>query len=116
MVATNTALVFAFPSVVREDAIAAAASFPETPQPIDAFSVFVAGERISIPGRIYHSPAEIDRHVTTPAQNELIDCLLTRHCDGFVRQESLSRIIPSPNMWIPPFVIQLVGEYVVETI
>jgi hypothetical protein len=39
---------------------------------------------------------------------------LTRYHDGFVRQKHLERIIGSENIWIPPFVIQLVGEYVIE--
>jgi hypothetical protein len=39
---------------------------------------------------------------------------LTRHHDGFVRQKHLERIIRSENIWMPPFVIRLVGEYIVE--
>lgn len=47
-------------------------------------------------------------------QKELVDCLLTRHHDGFVRQKHLERIIRSQNVWIPPFVLRLLGEYVIE--
>ncbi len=47
-------------------------------------------------------------------QKELVDCLLTRHHNGYDRQSHLERIINSPNIWIPPFVVQLVGEYVIE--
>jgi len=47
-------------------------------------------------------------------QKELVDCLLTRNHDGFVRQKHLERIIGSENVWIPPFLIRLVGEYVLE--
>ena len=45
---------------------------------------------------------------------EILDCLFTRHHDGFVRQTHLGRIIRSRNAWIPYFVVPLVGEYVVE--
>lgn len=44
----------------------------------------------------------------------MIDCLFSRHADGFVREERLRRILSVKNAWIPPFVIQLAGEYVVE--
>jgi hypothetical protein len=74
----------------------------------------VNGETLSIPYRIYHDPAPIDRTRLTTRQGELLDCLLTRHHNGFVREENLARIIFANNEWIPPFVIQLVGEYVVE--
>lgn len=39
---------------------------------------------------------------------------MSRNHDGFVRQEYLSRIVASNYTWVPPFVIQLLGEYVVE--
>jgi hypothetical protein len=45
---------------------------------------------------------------------EILNCILSRHRDGFVRQRSLEKILSSNNIWIPAFVIQLAGEYVVE--
>jgi hypothetical protein len=47
-------------------------------------------------------------------QWELLDCLFTRHHDGIVRQKHLALIICSHNIWVPCFVVLLVGEYVVE--
>ena len=41
---------------------------------------------------------------------------MTRHHSGFVREEHLARIVCRNHDWIPPFVIQLVGEYVIEII
>ena len=67
-----------------------------------------------MPYRIYHNPALIDTAPLTSLQRELVDCLLTRHNDGLVRQEHLTRIICSNHVWIPPFVVQLAGEYVIE--
>jgi len=40
--------------------------------------------------------------------------LFTRHSDGIVRQKRFERIIRLQHIWIPCFVIPLVGEYVVE--
>jgi hypothetical protein len=39
---------------------------------------------------------------------------MTRHHSGLVREEHLIHVLCLPNPWIPPFVIQLVGEYVIE--
>jgi len=78
------------------------------------FTVRIDGEDASIPQRIYHDPERVSTIELTPTQRELADCLLTRHCDGFVRQKMVSRIILSKSAWVPPFVVQLVGEYVVE--
>ena len=69
---------------------------------------------MSIPDRIYHDPGLIDRAPFTPVQVELLDCLLTRHHDGFVRDEHLAKILCSSHFWVPAFVVSLVGEHVIE--
>jgi len=104
----------AFPSVVGEDARKAVAVLPETRLAWTTFSVRVGGETVEIPYRIYHNPGKIDRASLTPLQNEIVDCLLTRHHSGYVREKYLRGILARNGMWIPPFILQLVGEYVVE--
>jgi len=92
-------------------------ALPPAPHNVsDIVSVRVTGEDLSIPYRIYHDPALIDTARFTSRQVELLDCLLTRHRDGFIRQEHLARIIRCNHDWIPPFVVQLAGEYVVEIV
>jgi hypothetical protein len=44
----------------------------------------------------------------------ILHCLYSRHGDGMVRQRHLEQIIPSGEPWVVPFVVQLVGEYVLE--
>ena len=46
----------------------------------------------------------------------MLACIFTRHHDGFVRQKYLERLLLRKELWIPPFVLQLVGEYVIEII
>jgi hypothetical protein len=41
-------------------------------------------------------------------------CLYSRHGDGMVRQRHLGQIIRAGEPWVVPFVVQLVGEYVLE--
>ncbi|MES2265095.1 MAG: hypothetical protein V4724_41895 [Pseudomonadota bacterium] len=40
----------------------------------------------------------------------------TRHYDGFLREQCLRRLLAVEEKWVAPFVIQLLGEYVVEVI
>ena len=110
----NSDLANAFPSSLRADALQVVSVLPQPSWNTETFSVCVSGETLSIPYRIYHDPALIDRTCLTTRQGELLDCLLTRHHNGFIREEHLAVIICANNEWIPPFVVQLVGEYVVE--
>jgi len=117
MHALNAELVDAFPSNLRERARAAVEAFPEPERPVAGkFCVKVSGEVVTIPYRVYHSAGQIRTEHLTNFENELVDCLLTRHHDGFVRQRHLERIIRSGNPWVPPFVIRLLGEYSLEII
>jgi hypothetical protein len=110
----NSDLALAFPASVRGDALRLASSLPQPSLNTETFSVRVSGETMLIPYRIYHDPALIDPAPLTPLQVKLLDCLLTRHHSGFVREEHLKKIVRSNHDWVPPFVVQLVGEYVVE--
>ena len=109
----NNELASAFPKAIRNDALIALFEFPEIAHKW-TFPVRVAGELVSIPGRVYCAHAALETTPLSDLQKELVDCLLTRHQNGFVRQKHLDRIIGSENIWIPPFVIQLIGEYVIE--
>ena len=89
---------------------------PEVSTPSHTFSVSVGSETLAIPCRIYHDPSLIQPTELSETQARILSCLLTRHHDGFVREQHLRKILESKDAWIPPFVVQLVGEYVVETI
>jgi len=118
VIKSNIELVDAFPSSVREEARTAIAALPESPHPFSAFPVQVAAERVLIPQRIYHDPLAISVRyrfgLGSQTQKEILDSLFSRHVDGFVREKRLSRILRLDRVWVPPFVIQLAGEYVVE--
>ncbi len=43
-------------------------------------------------------------------------CLITRSTDGYLRQQALRSIIDHQSVWIAPFVLILLGEYVVEIV
>lgn len=109
-------LLKAFPAALRDDALKLISALPETALSPNGFSAEIGEDTVSIPYRIYHDPALIDSASLTQTQHELLACLLTRHHSGFIREEYLPKILGCNHEWVPPFVVQLVGEYVVEII
>jgi hypothetical protein len=119
MTSSNSNLVKAFPSGLQDDALRMLSALPDTPLSacsisVESFSVEIGDDTVCIPYRIHHDPALIDSGRLNPKQDELLACLLTRHHNGLVRETYLSRILNSKHEWVPPFVVQLVGEYVLE--
>lgn len=76
--------------------------------------ITVNGEPVDIPYRIYNPVPPSDLAPGGSQVAVAIDCLYTRHHDGFVRQKSLQQVIASDQTWTIPFVVQLLGEYVIE--
>lgn len=70
---------------------------------------------MSVPGRIYNDvPSPESVASLSSRQRQVLHCLYSRHCDGWVRQSHLAQILGSSDPWVIPFVVQLVGEYVLE--
>ncbi len=68
-----------------------------------------------IPGRLYNDEPPTDAVASLSSrQRQLLHCLYSRHCDGVVRQHHLEKAVGSMDSWVVPYVVQLVGEYVVE--
>ena len=80
--------------------------------------VAVRGEPMEIPSRIYLDAIRPDElPVDVPSlERAIVGCLYTRHHIGYVRQRWLRQIVRVNEPWIVPFVVQLLGEYVVEII
>lgn len=79
------------------------------------FRVNFEGEVLVIPERIYTDLSKL--RVRSPLSEEervILHCLLSRHYNGYEREAALREIITSPFPWVTPFVIRLVGEYVIE--
>ena len=110
----NEELKAAFPTTLHSDALIALSALPQNPHRWTSFAVRVNGEAVLIPDRLHHNTQLIKRGLLSDLQNLLLNCILTRHSDGFLRQEYVGRVISSNRSWVPPFVIKLLGEYVVE--
>lgn len=108
----------AFPRRLHADLRAALKVLPpaEFP-PASSFRVLLSDEVVRIPYRIYSPEPSADAEkALPPIQRAVLDCLYTRHHDGWVRQRRLERVIGLVEPWVAPFVVQLVGEYVEEII
>ena len=77
-------------------------------------AVTFLGEHLEIPDRIYNTfPARAFKHLA-PLSRAAAGCIYTRHHDGRVRQHGLELALSADADWSAPFVVQLLGEYVVE--
>ncbi|MBT2369302.1 hypothetical protein J7E88_29330 [Streptomyces sp. ISL-10] len=109
-------LVGAFPRNLADEVRAVLAVVPETRSPpVSPFLVDMSGEVVAIPYRIYQDEPPTDAvRALTARQRMILHCLYSRHSDGLVRQRHLERVVSSDQPWVVPFVMQLVGEYVLE--
>lgn len=86
---------------------------PISPDNIGA--VTCGGEPLRIPRRVYlQPPSQVNG--LNDEQRAILWCIYTRHHDGRVREAAVRALMPSALAWTTPFVIQLVGEYVVEIV
>ncbi|MFJ8601562.1 hypothetical protein ACIREM_23185 [Streptomyces shenzhenensis] len=109
-------LSMAFPSPLADDVrVVLAAMKTSQLKPAEPFSVNVQGQLLVIPARLYNDEPSADAvEALSPRQLTILHCLYTRHHDGRVRQRHLECIVGSAEPWVIPYVVQLVGEYVVE--
>ncbi len=79
--------------------------------------VVLNGEQLSIPYRVYLLEPEPNRvSALTHIQQLILSAILSRNHDGFVRERCVGELLRSHEPWIPPFVLQLLGEYVLGII
>jgi hypothetical protein len=80
------------------------------------FTVLVSGEPVFVPNRIHLIATAPSGQARRGIQGQIEQCFLTRSTDGFLRQKALRQILPLNQPWSVPFVIALIGEYVIEII
>ena len=84
-------------------------------EPHGAFDVTVGHEHLTIPGRIYNPPPGDDAvSALREEQRLMLACLFTRHHNGYVRQQYAELVAVERQPWVVPYVVHLLGEYVVE--
>ena len=83
------------------------------PTESDIGLIKINGEEIHIPSRIY-SPETMGFQQLNDIELKILHCLYTRHHNGYVRAKYISKILPPSDIWVIPFVVQLLGEYIIE--
>lgn len=75
----------------------------------------LANAVISLPARIYVAEPSPELLQSLGAAEEgVARCLLARHHDGFVRQRQINDLVRLSEPWSIPYVLALLGEYVIE--
>lgn len=90
-------------------------SFEAAHQNHGTFEIELGQEKINIPTRVYLDENQFtNTHNLSKRQQQILSCILTRHHNGFVRQKYLMNILKIEDPWIAPYVLQLIGEYIIE--
>ncbi|TQS13610.1 GNAT family N-acetyltransferase [Microbispora hainanensis] len=114
----NEALTCAFPHALAHDVTAVVNTLPTAGHaPSSSFRAIVGDDSLTIPVRIYNpEPAPETLGALSPLRRTILHCLYTRHHDGYVRRRHLQQISGSLEPWVLPYVVHLIGEYVVEIV
>jgi hypothetical protein len=108
----------AFPAVIRTAAEEVLRRLPTSANRLDHFFVVtVDGESLSIPYRTYNAEPPDNVSLGDATLDDVVRwCYFSRHHNGYVRQRCLRHLLVRTETWVVPFVVQLVGEYVIEII
>jgi hypothetical protein len=111
-------LSLAFPAALRPTVSALTAGWDSGAHRHYSYTVTFAGETLTIPSRVYYFQGILWNigGERTPLERDIAWCLGTRHHSGYVREECLRRMLAAPQPWMAPFIVQLIGEYVVEIV
>jgi len=78
-------------------------------------TVAIGQEKFEIPQRIYYNPPySLASSKYTRKEQEIINCIFSRHHNGYIRQKAIQNIICSKSSWTIPYIIRIIGEYVIE--
>jgi hypothetical protein len=85
--------------------------------PYRPFEVHLEGEKLVIPQRIYCDKNQLTKlTLLTSRQQAIAYCFFSRHYDGFIREYCIRNVLHIKEKFVVPFVVQLLGEYVIEII
>lgn len=78
-------------------------------------ALVVADEPVVIPYRVYN-PAPPAHYASGLGRTEQVvtAAIYSRHHEGLVRQRALGTLLDFDEPWTAPFVVQLLGEYVIQ--
>jgi hypothetical protein len=72
-------------------------------------------ESLKMYSRIYFDePSQVLIDTLTLKQKIILNCIYTRHHNGYLRQQKVEQLIDNKEYFITPFLIQLIGELIFE--
>ena len=76
----------------------------------------IKNHMIAIPYRMYLLDiSDVEYEKLNQTQKQMLCCIYTRSCDGYIREKYLRRLLDMPlEQWAIPYVIKLCDEYVCE--
>ncbi len=76
----------------------------------------LTNETVSIPDRIYFlEPSDSEISQLTDLQKQIMYCLYTRSCDGYLREKYVRKLLDSNfKEWCIPYIVKLCDEYVIK--
>ena len=81
------------------------------------YQVMFDGDTLTIPSRLYVDRGLLwDNDGLDATERGIAWCLGTRHHNGYVREGCLVQLLAAPQAWMAPFIVHLVGEYVIEIV
>lgn len=113
---TGQMLAEAFPAQYHTPAVSAGTAVARVlsgPQRVERFSVLSEGQPVHIPIRLYFDPDLL----AIPDTHEALlftSALQTRSGDGYERQRAARDLLSNMQPWAAPFIVALIGEYIVE--
>jgi len=106
----------AFPADARpqaEQAFTTLSRFVDDAYRQGAERYVVAGQEIALPRRLHFAGlgiGKVERLSPAPA------CLVSRSTDGHLRQAAVRSLFAANEAWVGPYVVSLLGEYVLEIV
>lgn len=113
----------AFPSDLRENIDIVIATMPNNTfnnipfaTSDDIVTCTLENHVVDIPYRIYLlDVADTEYEKLNQTQRQILCCIYTRSCDGYVREKYVRKLLDMPiEEWAIPFVVKLCDEYVLE--
>ncbi len=114
-------IIQAFPKRLKNDVIEVIKIIPRKSKlsfdlmTSDLYFSKIDNETIKISGRIYFDePKQKSENKLTDTQKDILNCIYTRHYDGYIREKRLKKISDVSKKWTTPYIVQLIGEYIYE--
>ncbi len=125
-------IINSFPSNLRSDVIVVTKILPFSDKRItlsdgskfkmdgslisDSFQALTfKGEAIRIPTRVYFNEPDVEKEeALSEKQKVILNCVYLCNSNGFIREKRLKDLIGSNDDFAIPFILKLLGEYVIE--